>query len=84
MSSITDAMLLALAGSLVATLFALLVAILGWLGNKIYSKLEEMNLTMGKISADLHGKISDLDRRVTRVEVRCHFEHEDRDEDRRP
>jgi hypothetical protein len=56
--------------SLVATLFFLLVMILGWLGNKIYSKLSEMVISMRSIEADLHGKISNLDRRVTVVETK--------------
>lgn len=84
MNSPIDSMLLTLAAALVATLFGLLVTVLGWLGNKIYSKLEEMNTIMTKISTDLHGKISDLDRRVTRVEIRYDFNHGDRDEDSRP
>ena len=66
-----DQILLTLAASLVATLFGLLVAILGWLGNKIYSKLDEVSNTMHRIAGDLHEKLNDLDRRVTRVEARC-------------
>ena len=71
----SDTTLLVLASSLVATLFGLLVTLLGWLGNKIYSKLDDMSVTMTNISTDLHGKISDLDRRVTRVETRCETNH---------
>lgn len=70
-----DTLILTLASSLVATLFGLLVTLLGWLGNKIYTKLDDMSKTMSAISADLHGKISDLDRRVTRVETRCSSNH---------
>lgn len=54
--------------SLVATLFAVLVLILGWLGNKLYAKVAEMTTSMHNIERDLHGRITDLDRRVTRVE----------------
>lgn len=64
-----DQILLTLAASLVATLFGLLVAVLGWLGNKIYSKLDEVSNTMHKIAGDLHEKLNELDRRVTRVET---------------
>ena len=64
-----DQILLTLAASLVATLFGLLVAILGWLGNKIYSKLDEVSETMHRIAGDLHEKLNDLDRRVTKVEA---------------
>lgn len=54
--------------SLVATLFAVLVALLGWMGNKVYARMTEMTHSMHNIERDLHGRISDLDRRVTRVE----------------
>jgi uncharacterized protein YoxC len=54
--------------SLVATFFGLLVVILGWIGNKVYGKLDDMARTMHNIETDLHGKIGILDRRVTRVE----------------
>lgn len=56
--------------SLVATFFGLLIAILSWLGNKVYTKLDEMAHTMHAIESDLHGKIGVLDRRVTRVETK--------------
>lgn len=66
-----DTLLLTVAASLVATLFGLLVALLAWLGNKIYNKLEEMARTMQTIASDLHERINDLDKRVTVVETRC-------------
>ena len=56
--------------SLIATLFGLLIAVLGWMGNKVYGKISEMASSMHNIERDLHGRISDLDRRVTRVETR--------------
>ncbi|MDE2440168.1 MAG: hypothetical protein KGP14_04015 [Betaproteobacteria bacterium] len=71
----TDTLLLTLAASLVATLFGLLIAILGWLGNKIYTKLDEMSGTMHKIAGDLHDRINGLDRRVTVVETKCNVNH---------
>ena len=60
--------LLTLAASLVAALFGILIAILGWMGNKMYEKLTEMAKSMQLIEKDLHGQISMLDRRVTRIE----------------
>jgi len=56
--------------SLVGALFGVLVALLGWLGSKVYSKISEMADTMHKIEGDLHGKIGVLDRRMTRVETK--------------
>lgn len=60
--------LLTLASTLVAALFGVLIAILGWMGNKMYDKLNEMANSMRMIEKDLHGQISSLDRRVTRLE----------------
>lgn len=71
----SETMLLTIAASLVATLFGLLVAVLGWLGNKIYAKLDEMAKTMQEIAGDLHDRINGLDRRVTVVETRCSTNH---------
>jgi uncharacterized protein YoxC len=71
----TETQLLTMAASLVATLFGLLVVILGWLGNKIYSKLDEMSGTMRSIEWDLHDRINGLDKRVTVIETRCTTNH---------
>lgn len=65
-----ETLLLTIASSLVATLFGLLVAVLAWIGNKIYTKLDDLNNTMRRVEGDLHNRITDLDRRVTRVEER--------------
>jgi cell division protein FtsB len=54
---------------IIATLFGILVILLGWLGNKIFHVLEQMNARMAEFSETLHGRITDLDRRVTRVEA---------------
>ncbi len=62
---------LTVASALVATLFGLLVAILGWMGNKVYEKLSEMARLMSIIEKDLHGQISGIDRRVSYLEVKC-------------
>lgn len=67
----TETQLLTLAASLVATLFGLLVAILGWLGNKFYSKLDEISGNLVKMAGELHDRINGLDRRVTKVETQC-------------
>lgn len=67
---IEQAELIAILLALVATFFGLLVMVLGWMGNKVYSKLSEMANTMHNIETDLHGKISRLDRRVTWVEAK--------------
>lgn len=65
----TDQAFTALMLSLVGTFFGLLVAVLGWMGNKIYLKLEEVNLNLGKLDRDLTTKVHDIDKRVTRLEA---------------
>jgi biopolymer transport protein ExbB/TolQ len=62
------------ASSLVATLFGLLVTIIGWLGNKFYAKLDEISKNLVVMAGELHERINGLDRRVTRVET----QYEDR------
>ena len=68
----TDTMLLTIAASLVATLFGVLVALLGWLGSKVYDKLSEISKNLVDMAGELHERINGLDRRVTVVETRCH------------
>ena len=53
----------------VGTLFSLLMAIIGWMGNKIYNKLEDVEKQITAIEKELHEKILVLDRRVTRLEA---------------
>jgi len=64
----TDQAFIALMLALVGTFFGLLVAVLGWMGNKIYLKLEEVNLNLGKLDRDLTTKVHEIDKRVTRLE----------------
>jgi hypothetical protein len=54
---------------LVATMFGLLVAVFGWLSNKLYSKLEYMNQSLQEIENGLIQKIHDIDKRVTKAET---------------
>ncbi len=61
----TEAQLIAILLGLVATFFTLLIVMLGWIGNRINAKLDEVAISMHNIETDLHGRISDLDRRVT-------------------
>jgi len=65
----TDHSLTALLLSLVGTLFGLLVAVLSWLGNKIYTKLDQVNDNLVKIDKDMTSRLSDIDKRVTKLEV---------------
>lgn len=71
----SDHIILTIAAGLVATMFGLLCAILGWLGNRIYSKVDEMSGNLVKMAGELHDRINGIDRRVTVVETRCGSNH---------
>ena len=68
----TDAQLLTLSAQLVAALFDLLILILGWMGNKLSSKLDSMTSIFDEIKRE----IQKIDNRVTRLEERCRYEHD--------
>ena len=66
----SEAVMLTISSSIVATLFALLILILGWLGNKTYNKLDEISSNLIKMAGELHTRINGLDRRLIRVEAK--------------
>ena len=65
-----ETQLLTIACMLVATLFGILVAIIGWLGNKFYTKLDEISKNLVTMAGELHDRINGLDRRTTILETR--------------
>ena len=65
----TETTMLVVASSLVATLFGLLVAIIGWLGNKFYATLDEISKNLITMAGELHERINGIDRRLVRVET---------------
>lgn len=54
---------------LIGGLIALLILVLGWIGMRIHARLDEINKTLGSIERDLRGELTNLDRRVTKVEA---------------
>lgn len=66
----SDTTLLAIAASLVAAMFGLLCAILGWLGNRIYNKVDEMAKNLTTMAGELHTRINSIDTRVVAVETK--------------
>lgn len=54
---------------LVATMFGLLVAVFGWLSNRLYEKLEHMNSSLREIETGLIKKLHEIDTRVVKVET---------------
>ena len=65
-----ETQLLTIACMLVATLFGILVAIIGWLGNKFYTKLDEISKNLVTMAGELHDRINGLDRRTTILETK--------------
>ena len=65
----SDNTVISIALSLVGALFGLLTLIVGWLGNKIFNKLDEVSTGINRVSAELHTRINGLDTRLTRVEA---------------
>lgn len=68
--------------SVVGALFAIVIGGLSWIGNRIFGKLDKLSDQMtenreliGDRIDDVHDRISQLDKRVTAVEVRCNYEH---------
>ena len=71
----TETAMLTIASSLVATLFGLLVLIVGWLGSKLYSKLDEMSCSLQRMGGELHKRINAIDNRLVKVETSCDINH---------
>lgn len=57
--------LFSLAGALLAAMFGLLTMLLGWIGAKLYAKLDDVTNAL----TGLHEKINNIDRRVAIVET---------------
>lgn len=70
----SDAQLLTLSAQLVAALFGLLILILGWMGNKLSTKLDSMTSIFDEIKRE----IRKIDNRVTRLEERYRYDHDEK------
>jgi predicted PurR-regulated permease PerM len=70
-----ETQLLTMAAGLVACLFGLLCTILGWLGNKLVTKIDNIAADLTHMASELHEKLNALDRRVTVVETKCTNNH---------
>lgn len=71
-----DTVLVSVALGIIAGLFGVLMAVLGWLGNRIYGKLDEVAQNMlkmyervGEVKDELHDRITGIDKRVSRIEA---------------
>jgi hypothetical protein len=58
---------------IISGLMATLILIIGWIGNRLHTRLDDINKTLGKIEHDLRQDLSSLDRRVTMIEANCRY-----------
>jgi len=65
----SETQVLTLAGVLVAGLFGVLAAIIGWMGSRVITRLDDMVDKLTDVAGELHTRINGLDTRLTRVEV---------------
>lgn len=69
----TQAEMLAIAGSLVAAMFGILATVLGWIGSRAIARMDAMGEKIGdkldNMAGELHTRINGLDMRLTRVET---------------
>lgn len=80
MEMVTTSQVLTVAGALIGAMFGLLIMMVGWVGNKLYTKLDEVGGLIRAVERDVHGRITELDRRVAKVEVRCEMSKRGHDE----
>lgn len=65
----SEVTLLAIALSVIAGLFGILILILGWIGGRLYNKLDEVVVNLQKMASELHDRITGIDKRVTAIET---------------
>ena len=64
-------------------LLTLLISVLGWTGISANRKLNDMGKTLISMDRRLCDELYNLDRRVTRIETYCSYEHREPRFDRR-
>lgn len=55
--------------STISGLLVLLLAVFGWIGNRVHNRLDEIATSLKAIESDLREDLSQLDRRVSRIET---------------
>jgi hypothetical protein len=69
----SDSYLINLILPVISGLMATLILIIGWIGNRIHTRLDEISKTLGTIERDLREDLADLDRRLTILEATCQY-----------
>ena len=57
---------------IIGAVLTLLTVLLGWIGVRIHDRLDDIGKSLSSIEKDLRDDLSNLDRRVTRVEAFSH------------
>lgn len=65
----TETQMLTMAATLVAAMFGILSAVLGWVGSRAIATLDAMRNKLDEVASELHQRINSIDRRVTIVET---------------
>lgn len=66
----TEAQLFTAACSIIAGLFLVLVALVGWFGSHMMTKLDKLDSSILTLAGDLHSRINEHASRITRVETK--------------
>lgn len=53
---------------IIGGLLSVLIALLSWIGNRVYKSLDNIGSALQNIERDLSTKITDVDRRVAKLE----------------
>jgi len=72
----TETAMLSVSGVLVAALFGVLAAIVGWIGSRVIEKLDAVVNMLHQVADELHSRINRLDKRVVAIETRCNVQHD--------
>ena len=81
-----ETQMLTLAAALVATMFGLLCAIIGWVGSRALTAIDDIRQQLGRMAQEIHEKIvatkdelhnrvTQIAERVARLEAGCHVHH---------
>ena len=72
-----EATVLTMLGALCSILFGLICALIGYGGNKIIQKMDQLYERVDGYVNNLHVRINGIDTRVTVLETRCRSRHDD-------
>ena len=66
----TETQLLTIAATLVAAMFGLLAAIIGWIGSRAITAIDAVREKLDEVAGELHSRINGIDGRLIKVETK--------------